>query len=331
MRVYHGHTAAVRDVCWNNDGSKFVSCSFDRYLRLWDTFTGECLKVYTTRRVPYCVRFYPKDDKFFVVGQSDNKAVTFDSETGVVTQEYNHHLAAVNSVTFVEGGRKMVTTSDDKKMLVWEWDIGVPVKTIAEPDMHSMPAVTVHPKVGQMACQSLDNAIKVYASEGRFQENRKKKFTGHQVAGFACEMTFSPSGKVRWRACTGWRLREERSNDASEQNPPLRLASLATPHFTSRSSLRSSLSLLLTHSCCFLVAVPRVWGRQRQALLLGLEHGQVLRALQRAPEGADDGLPVEPGGPEPGRDVRVGREREVLVEHGREEKVKQGGFWFTNM
>lgn len=43
--------------------------------------------------------------------------------------------------------------------------------------------------------RSLDNAIKVYASEGRFQENRKKKFTGHQVAGFACEMTFSPSGK----------------------------------------------------------------------------------------------------------------------------------------
>lgn len=153
MRVYLGHTAAVRDVCWNNDGSKFVSCSFDRYIRLWDTFTGECLKVYTTRRVPYCVRFYPRDDKFFVVGQSDNKAVTFDSETGSVTQEYNHHLAAVNSVTFVEGGRKMVTTSDDKKMLVWEWDIGVPIKTIAEPDMHSMPAVTTHPKVGFMACQ----------------------------------------------------------------------------------------------------------------------------------------------------------------------------------
>ena len=64
-----------------------MTCSFDRYIRLWNTFTGECIKTYTTRRVPYCVRFYPNDDKFFVVGQSDNKAVTLDSETGEVTQE----------------------------------------------------------------------------------------------------------------------------------------------------------------------------------------------------------------------------------------------------
>ena len=67
--------------------------------------------------------------------------------------QYNHHLAAVNSVTFVDGGRKMVTTSDDKKMLIWEWDIGVPIKYIAEPDMHSMPAVTAHPQAGFMVCQ----------------------------------------------------------------------------------------------------------------------------------------------------------------------------------
>jgi len=31
------------------------------------------------------------------------------------------HLGAVNTVTFVDKGRRFVTTSDDKSLRVWEW------------------------------------------------------------------------------------------------------------------------------------------------------------------------------------------------------------------
>ena len=36
MRTYTGHTAAVRDVQFNHDGTKVVSASFGRYLRLME-------------------------------------------------------------------------------------------------------------------------------------------------------------------------------------------------------------------------------------------------------------------------------------------------------
>jgi WD domain, G-beta repeat len=131
MRTYIGHAAAVRDVQFNSSGAKFVSASFDRYLRLWDTESGAVLQTFTNRKVPYCVQFYPLDDNYFVVGCSDNKIVTYHCGTGEITQEYNHHLAPVNAVVFVEDhGIKMVSSSDDKKILVWEWDIGVPIKII---------------------------------------------------------------------------------------------------------------------------------------------------------------------------------------------------------
>jgi pre-mRNA-processing factor 17 len=146
--------------------------------------------------VPYVVQFYPHDDNFFVVGCSDNKIVTYDATTAEITQEYNHHLGPVNAILFVEDhGTKMITSSDDKKVLIWEWDIGVPIKYISDPAMHSMPCMALHPAALYFAGQSLDNTIVVFQARDRFAMQRKKKFSGHQVSGYACELTFSPDGQ----------------------------------------------------------------------------------------------------------------------------------------
>ena len=198
LRTYEGHKAGVRDVQFNHDGSKFVSASFDRFLRLWDTESGKVLQTFGNKKVPYCVEFYPKDDNFFVVGTSDNKIITYDCTTGEITQEYNHHLAPVNAVAFVEeenGNTKMISSSDDKKILVWEWDIGVPIKYISDPTMHSMPCLAMHPAQQYLIGQSLDNNIFCFQVGRKLKLSKKKKFSGHQVAGYACQPCFSPDGR----------------------------------------------------------------------------------------------------------------------------------------
>ncbi|KAI9991896.1 hypothetical protein PInf_017307 [Phytophthora infestans] len=195
QRVYEGHSAAVRGINFSNDGKQFLSCSFDRFIQLWDTETGQAVHSFTTRRVPYCVKFYPLDNTQFVVGDSNNMVVQFDTRSGEIVQEYNHHLKAVNSVTFVDDNKRFVSTSDDKKLLVWEWGIPVPIKYISEPGMHAMPAVTLHPSGGFFAGQSLNNQIDVYTARDKFKMNRKKTFRGHQNAGYACQIGFSPNGQ----------------------------------------------------------------------------------------------------------------------------------------
>lgn len=45
-----------------------------------------------------------------------------------VSQEYDQHLAAVNTITFTDGGRRFLTSSDDKSMRVWEYGIPVVMK-----------------------------------------------------------------------------------------------------------------------------------------------------------------------------------------------------------
>uniref|UniRef100_A0A8C5CII2 Pre-mRNA-processing factor 17 n=1 Tax=Gadus morhua TaxID=8049 RepID=A0A8C5CII2_GADMO len=189
-----GHSKAVRDICYNNDGTKFMSAAYDRYLKLWDTETGQCISRFTNRKVPYCVKFNPDEDKqnLFVAGMSDKKIVQWDIRTGEVVQEYDRHLGAVNTITFVDENRRFVSTSDDKSLRVWEWDIPVDFKYIAEPSMHSMPAVTLSPNGKWLACQSMDNQILIFGAQNRFRLNKKKIFKGHMVAGYACQVDFSP-------------------------------------------------------------------------------------------------------------------------------------------
>lgn len=45
-----------------------------------------------------------------------------------------------------------------------------------------------------MACQSMDNQIMIFGVLNRFRQNRKKTFKGHMVAGYACQLNFSPDG-----------------------------------------------------------------------------------------------------------------------------------------
>lgn len=45
-----------------------------------------------------------------------------------------------------------------------------------------------------LAMQSLDNQILIYSSDS-FKQNRKKRFAGHTIAGYACEVGFSPDGQ----------------------------------------------------------------------------------------------------------------------------------------
>ncbi|PSN51199.1 hypothetical protein C0J52_06069 [Blattella germanica] len=137
------------------------------------------------------IRWFPKTAHLLLSCSMDCR-VKWDVRSGEIVQEYDRHLGAVNTITFVDENRRFVTTSDDKSLRVWEWDIPVDMKYIADPTMHSMPAVTPSPNQKWLACQSMDNKIVIFSALNRFKMNRKKTFSGHMVAGYACTLDFSP-------------------------------------------------------------------------------------------------------------------------------------------
>jgi len=78
---------------------------------------------------------------------------------------------------------------------VWEYGIPVVIKHISEPDLHSMPATAVSANNKYFLGQSQDNQILVFSTLNRFKLNRRKRFIGHQTAGYACQVGFSPDSR----------------------------------------------------------------------------------------------------------------------------------------
>ncbi|EDS39507.1 pre-mRNA splicing factor prp17 [Culex quinquefasciatus] len=107
---------AVRNVSFNKCGDKLVSAGYDCCLKLLDTETDDVVSRFMglnlTRRI-------------------------------CIVQEYGRRPGAVNKTTFVGENRSIVTTSDDKGLHVWEWDISVDIKYIADPTMLTIPTGSI--------------------------------------------------------------------------------------------------------------------------------------------------------------------------------------------
>ncbi|KAK4555023.1 hypothetical protein LTR86_007789 [Recurvomyces mirabilis] len=204
LRTYSGHTKSVIDIDFTPDGTKFLSASYDRQMKVWDTETGACLGRYSTGVTPHVVRWHPEDPsgKEFLAGMHDNKIVQFDTrlpsdgEKKNPVQEYDHHLGPINTITFCDEDRRFITTSDDKSLRAWEYNIPVPIKLISDPGMFPLVKSAPHPTKPAVLMQSADNTIKVYNTGEKIRANRKKEFRGHNTAGYAVDITVSPDGGI---------------------------------------------------------------------------------------------------------------------------------------
>ena len=190
-----GHKAGVRDVNFSADGKRFLSCAYDKVIQLWDTETGQIIQTMGNNEMHYTAKFYPIDENEFLTACKDKKIYQFDVRENKTVQEYNTHLQAVNTITYIEDGKRFVSTSDDKTIKIWEYGLPVEIKYVSDPTMHSMPAATISSDGMWFAGQSLDNQIIVYHARERFRVNRKKIFKGHTTTGYACQPKFSADGK----------------------------------------------------------------------------------------------------------------------------------------
>ncbi|RLV94807.1 Pre-mRNA-processing factor 17 [Spathaspora sp. JA1] len=192
LRIFMGHSSAVKDITFNSNGTQFLSCGFDRIVNLWDTETGEILHTYKLPALPNCILFH--QDKEFLVGLNNNIIQHYDL-SGQLLQTYDHHQGGINTLVHISTTTFM-STSQDKTVRMWNYGINIPIKTISSHLQHSMPTAVVHPTANYIALQSMDNSIRVIHSLGKFKYKRDKVFQGHHCSGYGIEIAISHDGRI---------------------------------------------------------------------------------------------------------------------------------------
>ena len=205
IQTYLGHSMGVRDISFSFDGKLFLSTSFDKSIKLWDTETGKVKRTYELKKIPLCIKYNTgigHTDEF-IVGTNYKKIFNFDIRDNRINKPseiYDEHFGSINSLTFIENGDRFISTSDDKKIFVWDCGIPNAIKHVADPLMHAISAATLHPDNNHYLGQSLDNKIVTYEIRPHFKRAKKRTFEGHVNAGNTCGIDCSSDGRF---VCSG--------------------------------------------------------------------------------------------------------------------------------
>lgn len=203
LQDYKGHSKAINSLNFTNDGSSFISSSFDKTVKLWSTENGKITKRITCGGLPIACQFRPNDANEFIVGLSDSRIMHYDvrvSEKDGLIQTYDHHTNGILDLKYFPDGSKFISSSEDKSIRIWNNGVNIPIKQISDTAQHSMPVLEVHPSNKYFCAQSMNNTICTFDMKPKYKRVSPKTFSGQKSVGYSIGFDFSPDGHY---VCSG--------------------------------------------------------------------------------------------------------------------------------
>jgi WD40 repeat protein len=127
--LMEGHSRQVRDVCWLDSGSKVISGSLDKTIKVWSISDQQCSQTFTipTGDSVYSVASSP-DSTLIAAGSNDGVKV-FDAETGEVLHIILMNIGDINSILFLNRDQIMCLATGDGNFRIWDLKESVEVLT----------------------------------------------------------------------------------------------------------------------------------------------------------------------------------------------------------
>src|SRR5258706_56009 len=162
-----GHAESIWSMCYLPDGTRVVSGSSDKTIRIWDaesgTVIGEPLTGHTGGVNSVA---YSPDGRHIISRSSDCTIRIWDAETGnAVGNPLEGHGDYVLSVAYSPDGRYIISGSYDRTIRIWDAETGTAIGNPLEGHASAVRSVAYSPDGHHIISGSDDRTIRIWEPE----------------------------------------------------------------------------------------------------------------------------------------------------------------------
>lgn len=124
-KTFPAHTLSANCVCYSPDGSLILTGGKDAHLNIWDAKSYALIKSIPAHNYAiYDIVFSP-DKKLFATASRDKTlkiwdANTFEMLVRINKENFEGHVNSVNKLLWTEYNNYLISTGDDRAVMVWE-------------------------------------------------------------------------------------------------------------------------------------------------------------------------------------------------------------------
>ena len=185
-----GHGSRATAVAWSRNGTRIVSASFDKTVRVWNAANGNAIQTYQGHSDRVQTVVWSPDSTKVASGGDDRTVHIWNASTGASLLIYGGHSDHVLGLAWSPDGTRMASASADNTVQVWDAATGRNIVTYRGHTNYVF-AVAWSPDGKRLASGGNDKVIQVWELAKDIRGN------------FLTSFLFSNRGNLAFRGHTG--------------------------------------------------------------------------------------------------------------------------------
>lgn len=203
LRLYTCHSEAVRAACWGTHGTHLVTGSFDKSAVLTDIETAQPVVKLDAQFRLTCVAVHPSQPEVFLCGGYSPVVKAWDTRSAKVVREYRAAVQQTLDLLFLRGGSEFISSTDcvsrdsaDRTLVAWDYATTARISNQIYHERYTCPSLALHPVEDSFVAQSNGNYMALFSCERPYRMNKRRRYEGHKVEGYAVQCSFSSDGTL---------------------------------------------------------------------------------------------------------------------------------------